>query len=173
MADVPDQLTLKRHRDLVARKDVHFRRVGVGVLALFLALGLANLFGQRPQTVRVAAPAATLSVYAPMRLRSGLIFQARFHITARRELKKATLVLDSGWLEGITVNEIEPSPLGQASQDGKLVLSLGHVPAGKSFILFLQGSVNPTNVGHRSQDVELLDDTTSIATVHRSITVFP
>jgi hypothetical protein len=35
------------------------------------------------------------------------------------------LVLDSGWGEGVTINTIEPSPVGEASRDGKLVFDLG------------------------------------------------
>ena len=57
-------------------------------------LGLANVFGQRPDTTVVGADAATLKLYAPAHLRSGLLFSARFHVYAHRELKKATLVLD-------------------------------------------------------------------------------
>jgi hypothetical protein len=33
--------------------------------------------------------------------------------------------------------------------------------------------VNPTNVGHRSQNVELDDGEKPILTVHRNITIFP
>jgi hypothetical protein len=33
--------------------------------------------------------------------------------------------------------------------------------------------VNPTNVGRRSQNVELDDGETPILTVHRTITIFP
>ena len=45
------------------------------------------------------------------------------------ELKQATLVLSQGWLEGNTINTIEPSPVGEASRNGSLSLDLGHVPA--------------------------------------------
>ena len=174
MAQVPDHLTLKRNRDLEGRpvRPV-YRRAGVTLLLVLIAAGLANVFGQRPDTARAQTAAATLSVYAPSHIRSGLYYEARFHITARRELKNATLVLDSGWAEGTTINTIEPSPLGEASRDGKLALQLGHVPAGKSFILYVQLQVNPTNVGRRAQNVELDDGPTKIATIHRTITVFP
>ncbi len=33
---------------------------------------------------------------------------ARFRVTAKQDLKKATLVLDPGWAENITINTIEP-----------------------------------------------------------------
>jgi hypothetical protein len=174
VADVPDCLSLSRHRDLVGRGwRPWVRRVLLGLLLAVLGAGLANLFGQRPGSSSAAAPAAELKVYAPSRVRGGLFYEARFTIDARRELKKATIVLDSGWLEGMTINTVEPGPLGEASRDGKLVLELGHVPAGETYLLFLQIQVNPTNVGHRSQDVELFDGPTRLLTVDRTITIFP
>jgi hypothetical protein len=48
----------------------------------------------------------------------------RVEVVSREELKEATLVLGSGWLEGMTVNTIEPSPLNEASRDGNLALDL-------------------------------------------------
>ena len=99
--------------------------------------------------------------------------EARFHVVAHRELKKATLVLDPGWAEGITINTIEPSPIGEASADGKIVLTLGHVPAGKSYIVFMQLQVNPTNLGRRAQNVELDDGTTPLLRIKRTVTIFP
>ena len=173
MADVPESLERARHRDLVGMREPIIRRVCLVLLVALCAAGLANLFGQRPSTSKAATAAASLSLYAPSRLRSGLYFEARFHIVARRELKKATLVLDPGWAEGITINTIEPSPIGEASADGKLVLTLGHIPAGKSYILFMQLQVNPTNVGHRAQNVELHDGTTPLLRIKRTVTIFP
>ncbi len=82
-------------------------------------------------------------------------------------------MLDSGWAEGITINTVEPSPLGAASRDGTLVYQLGRIPAGRKHVFFLQLQVNPTNVGHRSQDVRLFDGDELLATIDRSITVFP
>src|SRR3954471_10033337 len=157
MADPPAFLTLRRNRDQVGRYEVTIRRVVVGVVCLVLLAGLLNVFGQRPATSEAGTAAASLKVYAADRVRGGLIYEARFTITAQEDVKEATLVLDSGWLEGITINTLEPSPVGEASRDGRLVLTLGHVPAGTSYILFMQLQINPTNVGHRSQDVALYD----------------
>lgn len=173
MSGIPDHLTLKRNRDLEGRRDLIGRRIGVGVIGAFLLLGLFNLFGQRPATTSAASPAAKLKVYAPKRVRGGLFYEARFTIEATRELRKATLVLDTGWAEGITINTVEPAPIGEASRDGKLVFELGHIPDGASHIFFLQLQVNPTNVGHRSQDVWLYDGEAELAHIDRTITVFP
>ena len=173
MADIPDQLVLKVARDREGKRDVKVRRMLLAGLVAVLALGLFNLFGQRPATTTTEADAATLEVYAPKRVRGGLFYEARFTIEARQEVAEATLVLDPGWAEGITINTVEPSPLGSASRDGKLVYELGRVPAGQKHVFFMQLQVNPTNVGHRSQDVQLFDGDELLASIDRSITVFP
>jgi hypothetical protein len=173
VADVPDQLTLQVARDREGKRDVKVRRAMVAALVVFLGLGLFNLFGQRPATTTAGADAATLEVHAPKRVRGGLFYQARFSIEALREVEQATLVLDSGWAEGITINTVEPSPVSAASRDGKLVYELGRIRAGQKHVFFMQLQVNPTNVGHRSQDVQLFDGEELLATIDRSITVLP
>jgi hypothetical protein len=173
VSDVPDQLTLRRNRDREGARDVVIRRSFTALLVVLALLGLLNVFGQRPSTSRAAVQRAELEVYAPTRVRSGLYYMARFTIVAREELENATLVLDSGWVEAITINTIEPSPVGQASSDGRLVFELGHVPEGEKHVLYVHVQVNPTNVGRRDQDVELRDGETTLAHVDRTITVFP
>ena len=176
MSDIPDTLVLKRHRDLegIGRSGIWWRRGFVAAIAAIALLGLFDVFGQRPSTATVSVPAATLSVYAPTAIRGGDFMEARFHITAKRDLRKAQLVLDPGWAEGMSINTVEPSPIGEGSDDGRLVLTLGHIPKGKSYLLFMQFQVNPTNVAwNRPQNVDLLDGTRVLAHVNRSITIFP
>jgi hypothetical protein len=173
VADLPDFLTLRHNRDRPGIYEVRVRRVGITLLALFLLAGLLNVFGQRPQSSTAAVPTASIKLYAPARIRSGLYFEARFTIDAHSDIKNAMLVLDSGWAEGMTINTIEPSPIGEGSRDGKLVLTLGHIPAGATYLLFMQLQVNPTNVGHRSQDVALYDGGTRLTSINRTITIFP
>jgi hypothetical protein len=174
MTAIPDQIVLKRHRDLEGRRDwVWVRRALFAVLALIPLLALLNVFGQHPSTSVASSAAARLEVYSPARARGGLLYMTRFRIDARRELEDARLVLSSGWLEGITVNTIEPSPVGEASDDGRLALDLGHVPAGRSYVLYFDFQVNPTNVGRRSQDVWLYDGGRRLLSIHRTVTIFP
>jgi hypothetical protein len=175
VADIPDTIVLKRHRDFVGRRYTLWPRwTIVGLITLFCVLGLLNVFGQRPSTASAATPAAKLTLYAPTKLRGGLLFSARFHITARRELKNATLVLDPGWAEGMTINTIEPSPLGEGSRNGRLTFQLGHVPAGESYILFMEFQVNPTNIAwRRPQNVELDDGDAKVLTIERDVVIYP
>ena len=174
MADIPDTIVLKRDRDLDGRRnDIWVRRALFALVALVPVLALLNLFGQRPQTSSAGVAPAGLEVRAPARVRSGLLYQARFRVTAREELERATLLLDPGWLEGMTVNTIEPAPVSEASANGRLSLELGHVPAGESHVLYLAFQVNPTTVGRRSQDVTLLDGDRRVLEIDRTITIFP
>jgi hypothetical protein len=171
----PEGLTLARHRDLVGRRaTIWARRVAIVGLALVPAFAAANVFGQRPITTSATSPAAKLTLYSPDRARSGLLFSARFHIHARQELRKARLVLDQGWAEGMSINTIEPGPIGEASANGKLSFDLGHIPKGRSFVLYMQFQINATNVAwKRSQDVELADGDRPLLHMHRTITIFP
>ena len=174
MADVPDQLTLSRNRDLQGlERRPYIRWALLALIGLFVLLGLANVFGQRPDTNTVAANGAELEVYAPDRLRGGLIFMARFTIRAEEEIEAATLVLDPGWLEGITLNSVVPSPVGEASRDGRIAFDLGRVPAGQKHVFFLHFQVNPTEIGRRSQDIALYDGERPLLEVDRTVTIFP
>ena len=94
-------------------------------------------------------------------------------ITAHDDIKDAFLVLDPGWAEGYTVNGLAPQPLTEASRNGRLAYGFGHIPAGQSLIFFMSLQVNPTNIGRRSQNVELDDGETPILTIHRNVTIFP
>jgi hypothetical protein len=174
VASAPDSLVLKRHRDLDGRGwRIVARRVLLTFLGAVLVAGLLNVFGQRPDTDVVSAPAASLKVIAPVHARSGLVYAARFHITAKQDIKDAFLVLDPGWAQDYTVNGLAPQPLMEADRNGRLAYGFGHIPAGRSLVFFMSLQVNPTNVGHRSQNVELDDGERPILTVHRNITVFP
>jgi hypothetical protein len=88
-------------------------------------------------------------------------------------LKKATLTLSQGWFEGITVNTVEPAPLGEGSRNGSPTFELGHIPAGQRYTLYIQFQVNPTNVGRRSTDAELYDGDRKLLSIHRTLTIWP
>jgi hypothetical protein len=174
VADVPYHITLKRDRDLEGRSwEIWLRRGLFLLLPLVVVLALLNIFGQHPQTLKESSSAASLKLFAPNRVRGGLIYEARFRVTAKRDLQSATLVLGPGWLEGMTVNTIEPSPVNEGSDNGRLTLELGHIPAGESHLLFIQMQTNPTNVGRRSAPVTLRDGDEDLLTINRTITVFP
>jgi hypothetical protein len=174
VADQPDGIVLRRHRDLEGRRWHPWLRRGLlGLIALVLVLALLDVFGQATSTTRAEAGAATLSVSAPGAVRGGLLFQARITTEAHMELRDATLVLNQAWINGLTVNTIEPGPLNEASRDGNLVFDLGHLPAGSKHVLYLDYQVNPTTVGSRTLRLELQDGETPVTSLERTLRIFP
>jgi hypothetical protein len=172
--DIPDTIVLKRDRDLAKRsKELWVRRTLLLALTAFVILAFLNVFGQRATTSSTTAPAATLAIRSPDTLRSGLIFQTRLRILATQEIKDAIVVLSPEWIEGITFNTIEPSPIGEASKDGSLSFDLGHIPQGQEYSLYIQMQVNPTTFGSRTEETRLFDGQTLLLTSSRDVRIFP
>ncbi len=170
---VPQGLRRDRHVDAVHAKPWG-RRIALGLLAVFVVAGLFGVFGQAPTVSSSAAPAASLSVRVPDRLRGGDIYQARIQIVPRRDLAHPEIVLDNGWFEGVTVNSIQPDPAAESEQrGGRTVLAVQSLHAGVPFTLWLQMQVNPTTVGNRSQGVALDDGSRRITRIDRNLIVFP
>jgi hypothetical protein len=174
VAEFPDGITLESHRDLHARERYVWVRRGllcaIGALPL---LALLNVFGQRPATSSVGGSVASLSVTAPTRLRSGLIFQVKVEVDAHRGIKQLQLDFDEGWWESMSVNSIVPEPEEESSKHGHIQLTYGKLRAGESLVSRIYFQVNPTNVGKRRESVILADGETPLLTVNRSLTIFP
>jgi hypothetical protein len=174
VADTPQFLTLKRNRDLDGTTERPWIRWAlVAALTVVVGLGAFNVFGQQPESEVADADAARLQLLSPNDLRSGLYFMSRFVIDAKDDLDEATLVLDPGWLEGVTLNTVEPSPVGEASRDGRIAFELGHIPAGDQYRFYLHFQVNPTEFGRRNHDVELYDGDTLLARIDRTTMIWP
>jgi hypothetical protein len=174
VADYPDLLTPERHQQLSGRgHDPWVRRIFLTLLFALIVAALFNAFGQRSQTRRGEGPAAHLEVRGPGRVRGGLIYQQRITVRAVQDVMHPRLVLDTGWLDGQTINTIEPSPQSESSRDGKLVLSYDELSAGDKLEVFLDFQVNPTHVGSTDHGVELDDAETPLARVSGSLVTFP
>ena len=76
----------------------------------------------------------------------------------------------------MAINTLAPSPIGEASRNGRLALELGHIPKGQSFVLYMQFQVNATNIAwRRPQNVELDDGGKQILLLllHHHVTIYP
>ena len=174
MAGVPDGISLERHRDLRDRtRGPWIRRILLCAIAVLPVLALLNVFGQHPQTTSASTPAVNVKVTAPDRLRSGLIFQVRVQVTARRDIKELRLVFDRGWWESMSVNSTVPEPTEESSSEGRVVFDYGQLGAGHTNVSWIYFQVNPTNVGERSENIDVKDGNTQLAHIHRSMTIFP
>ncbi|MFP5387702.1 MAG: hypothetical protein ACLGG5_00170 [Thermoleophilia bacterium] len=175
MKGVPKQ-SLDRSLDLeLEGRGSHtlYRRLALGVLGLVVLAALLGAFGQESTKTVAAGQRAVLSVDAPPRLRGGLLFQARFEVHAKRRLAHPDLVLSPGWLHGMTLNTVVPTPLSETSGKGGLTMSFEALPAGETLVVWTSWQVNPTNVGRRDEDVALFDGAEPLASAQRTVTVFP
>ncbi len=174
MTDVPEGVVLERSLDLAGRRhEPYIRRLLLCAIAVLPTLALLGVFGQKPSTATADARAARLSVTAPERLRSGLIFQVRVEVLAHRNVHELQISFDRGWWESMSVNSIVPEPSSEASQDGRVVLTYGALAAGQTTTAWIYFQANPTNVGKRRENVAISDGTQPLAELHRSLTIFP
>ena len=149
------------------------RRGILTVLGVLVLLGLLNRYGQRPSTSVARGPAATMRLNAPERIRGGLFFQSRLEIRAQQAIDHPRIVLQEGWVEGMQVNSIEPAPVGEATRNGRVVLSYDALKPGDVLRVWFQFEVNPTNVGRRSYGVELDDAEQPIVRLAPTLTALP
>jgi hypothetical protein len=171
---VPDALVRKEHIELTgADVESWLRRAGLLLLVAFIALGLANVFGQATGETSVENDDARLTLRAPGAMRSGLFYQVLFRIDARRELSEPALVLDPGWVEGFTINTYQPDPVEVRHRDGRNVLVYGSIPAGGHLVARLQYQVNTTAVGSRTQHVVLENEGAPVVRLEHDAFVYP
>ncbi len=144
------------------------------MLAIGVLLGLANTFGQRPSVSRADSSTAGLTVTAPADVRAGLMFQVRVEIVAHRQLANPALLFSPEWFESMSTNAIVPQPMTQTSVDGSPEFQLPPLDRGRRATYWFYFQVNPTNVGwQRSEVLTLLDNGVTVATIRRTITIYP
>jgi hypothetical protein len=174
VSEPPEGITLQRHLQLTGRGGGPWlRRALLLAIAVLPILALLNVFGQHPTTTSASTPAVNVNLTAPSKLRSGLIFQVRVQVKAHRDIKDLKLVFDKGWWESMSVNSTEPEPEEESSEDGRVAFSYGKVAAGETHVSWIYFQVNPTNVGERTENLEVQDGEASLTRLHRTVTVFP
>lgn len=172
---LPEGLDAGRHRDLSGSRAYHpwLRRAALAAFLLVVAAALLDVFGQGSTSSTAAGPAGALTIRGPTHLRGGLLYQVRFTVVSRGELKAPKLVLSPGWFDGMTLNTVEPAPSQQGSRNGSVVLSLQSMTPGERQVVWTEWQVNPTHVGSRHVHADLYDGGVPVAQVRRTITVFP
>jgi hypothetical protein len=173
VATLPETLSRKEHVDPDVSVERWVRRVGLALLVAFLAVGLANVFGQATGEESVGNDTAKLTLRAPAAVRPGLVYQVLFRIDARVDLEEPALVLDPGWFESFTTNSYQPEPVEWEHRAGRNVLLYGPIEAGEHLVARLQYQVNPTAVGRRTQNVVLEEKGAPLLTLEHDLFVYP
>ena len=169
------ELRLQRHRDLAGRQfgPLVVRGIVV-VLTLFVVLAAFNGFGQQPATSQATDQGVHLQVSTPPRVRGGLIFQTRVDVRTARRIARPTLVLGGAWFDGMTLNSYQPPATAQTPRGSAVTFTYPPLPGGGHMTVWLEWSVNPTNLAwSRPESIVLDDGATRLVSLTPTITVFP
>lgn len=175
MASVEEQIAASRRADETSAVwRLWLRRTGVAALTAVPVIALFNVVGQRATTTTRETPSVTVSLHAPSRIRTGLLFQAKITIVAHRTLPSVNLVMGKGWIDGITMNTDEPGGSTETSTaDGGLSLSMGKLLPNVPFTQYFEFQVNPTSWGNRSQPVSVTSNGVPVIRIDHTMTVIP
>jgi len=168
-------LSGSRHETLAGRAaEVWIRRALLGLLTVFLIAGLLSVFGQVERVTTVAgAGGASLTLTAPDRLRGGLIFQTKVVVEASETIDDPQLVLSAGFLDGVTLNTVEPGPVNERSEGDQLILRYPRVLEGTTMTAWFEHQVNPTTTGSQVQKLTLRDGDQPLAAIARTVRIAP
>lgn len=173
MVAYPDHLRPDVHRDR-GRGEIAGRWALIAALAVASVAGLANVFGQAPQTWRRSSPIAELALSAPTAVRGGLVFQVRVQVDARAPLAHPALVLSRGYWEQMTLNAHIPEPDAVVTtDDGGVRASYGALPAGGRLVAWFQFQANPAHLGREPARLALFDGRTRVVEIDRTVTAYP
>jgi hypothetical protein len=141
---------------------------GMIVLALFGILG-----GRRAETLSATSSAADLAVTVPHTMRSGIFFEMRVEVTAKRAIADAVVAIDASAWHDLTINTQIPAADKEEATDGVFRFHYGPLKAGDRLTMKVDGQINPPlTVGTRGR-VALLDGEAELASVPLHIRVLP
>lgn len=142
------------------------------VLALVMAGALAGLAGVE-ETLTEEAAAATVTWHAPARIRNGEFFEIRLQVEAHERIDVLVVGVDAGLWEDLTINTFLPAATEEASEDGELRFTFGPLDAGGSFLLKVDGQINPDMLWRNEGTVTVYDGERPIADLPIVMEVLP
>lgn len=150
----------------------HANLVPIVVLSLLMLAALTGFAG-REATVTVRGAGATASWHAPELIRNGEFFEIRLAITAERAIGNLTIEVPASVWEDVTINTIIPGPGDESSQDGAFSFGYGLLEAGATFLLKVDGQINPDIFGPNAGTVRILDGEEELVAIPVRIEVLP
>lgn len=171
--DLPDGID-ERHVAPVRGLRAHASPLAFIVLGGMLAIASTGLLGGMPAPVTtVHAPAASLELKIARPLRSGLFFETRILVTARRAINKPVIGVDASLWRDLTINSQVPAPVEESFKRGQYRFGYGALKAGETLEIKIDGQTNPPLIGGVAGKVTLLDDEASLVETHIAIPVLP
>lgn len=114
------------------------------VTGLMIAATLGAFGSGRNHDFRAVAPAATLSVNTPARIRNGMFFETRIRIEPHQAFSDLILAVEPSLWRDVTVNTMIPAPAEETFEQGAFRLSYGEWEAGAPLEIKIDSQINPS-----------------------------
>jgi len=144
------------------------------ILGGLVAIAMTGILGGAPSPVAVVrAPAASLEVKLARPLRSGLFFETRIRVVARRDIAKPVIGFDTSLWRDLTINSHIPAAADESFKDGQFRFSYAALKTGETLEIKIDGQTNPPLLGRIVGTITLLDDDVRLTEKRVSIPVLP
>ncbi len=172
-ARFPDGLDAS-HAKAVGGLRAHASLLAFVVLGGLVATAMTGVLGGRPSPVYVVStPIAALEVKLARPLRSGVFFETRIRIDARRDIAKPVIGIDSTLWRDLTINSHIPAAADESFKEGQYRFEYAPLKAGDTLEIKIDGQTNPPLVGKLAGNITLLDGDHRLAQMSVSIPVLP
>lgn len=150
----------------------HASAIGLGILSLAMVFALSGLAGME-ETRTAESAAARVTWHAPARIRNGEFFEIRLNVEAREAIDELVVGVEVGLWEDFTINTFIPAATEETSEDGELLFTFGPVGAGSSFLLKVDGQINPDMLWRNEGVVTVYDGEEALTEMPIAIEVLP
>lgn len=144
------------------------------VLGAIVAAALLGLFGGgKSPPVQVTTADATLTVTTPQTMRSGLFFETRITVAARRPIADVVIALPPALWRDQTINTTIPGADKEEGADGSFRFHYGALKSGETLEIKYDGQINPPLFAGTRGSIALLDGERPLADVPLNYRVWP
>jgi hypothetical protein len=120
------------------------RRAIVGVLAVFLLLGLLGAFGPRTEEVSASAEGWEVSVTYPRVSRPGLSARVSFEIRRPGGFDlPVVLAVTSSYFDAFDETSLEPAPVESTADASRFIWTFAAPTSGDTFVVEVSGRLEP------------------------------
>jgi hypothetical protein len=161
-------------REIEPVQDWRRRASPISLLAFgtVVVVALLGILGHE-RTWDATGDGVNLEVHMPEVIRNGEFFELRVTVDAERDIGDLVVRIDQSLWQDITINTTVPAPAEEASEDGAFTFRFGDLADGSTFLLKVDGQVNPDIVGGNDGAITVLDGEEQLAEVEVSMGVLP
>lgn len=146
---------------------------GILLFGILLAFGLSGWLGDRQEAVSARSEALDVTVQTSLVLRTGSVFETSVEVVASRPIANLVIGVSSRLWQGMTINAMMPAAEEESYADQRFRLAFGALGQGETFVVKIDGQVNPAFFGVNSGHVSVLDGERELARVPIAMRVLP